>query len=50
MVPMTVTATIVRLAVIAALVIGPRTGGVAIAWRMAIIGTVAVAVGATAED
>ena len=50
MMPMTVTAAIVRLAIIAALVIGLRPGGVAIAWRGAIIGPVAVAGGATAED
>jgi hypothetical protein len=50
MVPMTVTAAIVRLAIIAALVIGLRPRGIAIAWRRAIIGPVAVAGGATAED
>jgi hypothetical protein len=50
MMPMTVTAAIVRLTVIATLVIGLWPWGVAIAWRMTIIRTVAVAVGATAED
>ena len=50
MMPMTVASTIIRLAIIAALVIGLRPGGVAIAWRMTIIRAVAVAVGATAED
>jgi len=50
MMPMTVTAAIVRLAIIAALIIGLRPRGVAIAWRMAIIRTVAIAGGATAED
>ena len=49
--PMTVTAAIVRLPGIAALVIGLRPGGVAIAWPVAIIRVVvAVAMGATAED
>ena len=48
MMPMPVFAAIVRLAIIAALIIGLRPGGVAIAWRMTIIGAVAVAVGATA--
>ena len=48
--PMTVPSTILKLAVIAALVIGLRPGGVAIAWRMTRIGPVAVAGGATAED
>ena len=47
---MTVTATIIRLPIIATFVIGLRPRGVAIAWRMTIIGAVAVAVGATAED
>ena len=50
MMPMPVFAAIVRLAIIAALIIGLRPGGVAIAWRMTIIGAVAVAGGATAED
>ena len=50
MMPMPVFAAIVRLAVIAAWVIGLRPGGVAIAWRRAIIGAVAIAVGAAAED
>lgn len=47
--PMAVTAAIVRLAVIAALVVGLRPWRVAIAWRRAIIGPVAVAGGAAAE-
>ena len=42
-------ATRVRLAIIAALVIGLRPGGVAIAWHRAIIGAVALAGGAAAE-
>ena len=50
MVPMTVTAAIVRLAIIAAWVIGLRPRGIAIDWRMTIIRAVAVAGGATAED
>ncbi len=50
MMPMPVFAARVRLAIIAALVIGLRPWGVAIAWRMAIIGPVAVAGGAAAED
>jgi hypothetical protein len=50
MMPMPVFAAIVRLAVIAAWVVGLRPGGVAMAWRGAIIGPVAVAGGATAED
>jgi putative exporter of polyketide antibiotics len=50
MMPMTVAPAIIRLSVIASLVIGLRPRGIAIAWRMTIIGAVAVAVGATAED
>ena len=50
MMPMPMFAAIVRLPIIAALIIGLRPGGVAIAWRMAIVGPVAVAGGATAED
>ena len=51
MMPMPVFAARVRLAVIAAWVVGLRPGGVAIDWRGAIIGPVAVAGGgATAED
>ena len=50
MMPMTVTAAIVRLPGIAALVIGLRPWVIAIAWRMAIVRPVAVAGGATAED
>ena len=50
MMPMTIAAAIIRLPGIAALVIGLRSGGVAIAWRMTIIRAVAVAVGAAAED
>ena len=51
MMPMTVTATIVRLAIIAALIIGLRPGGVAIARPVAVIRVVvAVAMGASAED
>ena len=48
--PMTIPTAIIWLPGIAALVIGLRPGGVAIAWRMTIIRAVAVAVGATAED
>ena len=48
--PMTIPTAIIWLPGIAALVIGLRPGGVAIAWRMTIIGPVAVAGGATAED
>jgi hypothetical protein len=50
MMPMTIPAAIVRLPGIAALVIGLWPWGVAIAWRMTIIGPVAVAMGAAAED
>ena len=50
MMPMPVLAALVRLAIIATLIIGLRPRVVAIAWRMTIIGAVAVTVGATAED
>ena len=52
MMTMTIATAIVRLAIIAALIIGLRSWGVAIAWRRVIIGPVAIAIamGATAKD